>query len=259
MKTGRLTILITVVLLVGVLLGGGGRPAPSLAQEARTAPRLITVTGEAEVKVVPDEVILTLGVETWDTDLERAKKKNDDAAKKIMAAATSNGVAAQHVQTDYMEIEPRYSDNYEKRDFVGYFARKTIVVTVKDIAKFEDVLSAALSAGANYVHGVQFRTTQLRKHRDDARILAIRAAKEKATAMAKELGQTIGDPQTIQEDQNQWWSGYGAWWGSRWGGTMTQNVVQNAAGAGAPDMDSALAPGQISVTARVTVSFEMKR
>ena len=29
-------------------------------------PGVITVTGEAEIRVVPDEVILTLGVETWD-------------------------------------------------------------------------------------------------------------------------------------------------------------------------------------------------
>ncbi len=259
MKTGRLALLIALVLLVGVLIGGEGRPAPSLAQEKPATPRLITVTGEAEVKVVPDEATLTLGVETWDTDLDRAKKKNDDAVKKLVAAAIANGVAAQNVQTDYMEIEPRYSDNYEKRDFVGYFVRKTLVITLKDIAKFEEVLTASLNAGANYVHGVQFRTTQLRKHRDDARLLAIRAAKEKATAMAKELGQTIGDPQTVQEEQNQWWSGYGAWWGSRWGATMTQNVVQNAAGSSAPALDSALPPGQISVTARVTVSFELTR
>ena len=36
-------------------------------------PRLITVTGDAEVRVVPDEVILTLGVETLDKDLGVAK------------------------------------------------------------------------------------------------------------------------------------------------------------------------------------------
>jgi len=38
-------------------------------------PRLITVTGDAEVRVVPDEVILTLGVETWNKDLAVAKSQ----------------------------------------------------------------------------------------------------------------------------------------------------------------------------------------
>jgi uncharacterized protein YggE len=37
---------------------------------------------------------------------------------------------------------------------------------------------------------------------------------------------------------------------------MTQNVIQEAGGASAL-ADSSVAPGQIDVTARVTVSFEL--
>jgi len=105
---------------------------------------------------------------------------------------------------------------------------------------------------------VDFRTTELRKHRDEARALAIKAAQEKAAALAGELGQTIGQPITISENQSSWWSWYGSWWGYRWGGSATQNVVQNAGGSGATLGDSALAPGQIAVNASVTVEFELK-
>jgi uncharacterized protein YggE len=38
---------------------------------------------------------------------------------------------------------------------------------------------------------------------------------------------------------------------------MTQNVIQDA-GSAAAGTEATLAPGQISVTARVTVSFEME-
>ncbi len=38
---------------------------------------------------------------------------------------------------------------------------------------------------------------------------------------------------------------------------MTQNVIQNA-GDAPVDIEGALAPGQISVTAKVTVSFELE-
>ncbi len=38
---------------------------------------LITVNGQAEVKVVPDEVELSLGVETSDKSLEVSKSQND--------------------------------------------------------------------------------------------------------------------------------------------------------------------------------------
>jgi len=220
--------------------------------------RTITVTGEAEVRVVPDEVILTLGVETGNLSLQSAKAQNDEAVRKLLALATDSGIESKYVQTDYIGIEPRYQDSYDRKDFLGFFVRKNVVITLKDMTKFETILARALEAGANYVHGVDFRTTELRKHRDEARALAIKAAQEKAQALAAELGQKVGKPVTITENQSGWWSWYGSWWGYRWGGSATQNVVQNAAGSGTTLSDSALAPGQIAVNASVTVEFELK-
>jgi uncharacterized protein YggE len=226
-------------------------------EPAYQEPRLITVTGDAEVRVVPDEVVLTLGVETWDKDLDLAKGQNDGIAARVLALAADYGIAPEHVQTDFVSIEPRYRNGYyEERDFIGYFVHKTFVITLRDLSKFEDLLAGSLDAGINYVHGIEFRTTELRQHRDDARALAIRAAQEKAVALAGELGQQVGDPTTIQEVQSGWWSGYNAWWGSRWGGGMNQNVIQELGGVSVL-ADSSVAPGQISVNARVSVSFEL--
>ena len=86
--------------------------------------------------------------------------------------------------------------------------------------------------------------------------LAIRAAREKAVALTQELGQEVGQPHDIREDQSEWWSSYNSWWGASVG-SITQNVIRESGGASA-GTDGAIAPGQISVTARVTVSFEMK-
>jgi len=240
------------VLALIVLLGGW-----TGSQEAPSEPRRITVSGEAEVRVVPDEVILTLGVETEHVDLEIAKAENDQRVARILALADEHGIEAKHVQTDHISIEPRYKETYEKRGFIGYFVRKTIVITLREIDDFEDLLTDVLTTGATHVHGIQFRTTALRQHKDQARALAVEAAQEKATAMAGALGQQIGEPTSIQEDQTGWWSWYGGWWGARWGGGMTQNVIQDAGGD--PTMtDGTLAPGQIAVQARVTVSFALK-
>ncbi len=226
-------------------------------QPASQSPRLITVTGDADVRVGPDEVILTLGIETWDEDLKTAKNQNDERVRQVLALVKSYGVQSQHIKTDHISIEPRYHDNYEKRGFIGFFARKTIVITLKDISKFEDLLTDVLDGGVNYVHGVQFRTTELRKYKDEARALAIKAAQEKAIALAGELGQEVGQPQVIREVQGGWWSGYNAWWGSRWGGGMAQNVVQEV-GGGSMAAEDSMAPGQITVNAKVTVSFELE-
>jgi hypothetical protein len=247
---------IVALVLLGIAFGG----EPAVAQEApptqeRAAPRLVTTTGEAEVLVAPDEVVLTLGVETSDKDLRKAKQENDALVAAVLAAAEANGVDPKHLQTDHISIEPRYRDSYEQRDFIGYFVRQTIVVTLKDIEMFDAVLTDALEAGVTYVHGIQFRTTELRKHRDAARVLAIQAAREKAVALAKEMGQKVGDPYEIREEGSGWWSGYNAWWGGR-AGAMTQNVIQESSTP--TGTEGTLAPGQISVTARVTASFEME-
>lgn len=221
---------------------------------------LISVSGDAEVKVVPDEVVITLGVETLDKDLAKAKEENDQKVKQIIAAAQKLKVDAKNIQTDYINIQPEYESGSFKfqnnKAANGFYVRKTLAITLKDISKFEDLLSSVLGAGANYVHGIEFRTSELRKHRDQARALAIKAAQEKAVALAKELGRSVGRPHSIQEGRIGWWSGYGSWWGSRWGNQMSQNVSQNV---NAPSQgDSTVPLGQISVTASVSVSFELE-
>jgi len=217
---------------------------------------LITVTGDAEVRVVPDEVILTLGVETWNEDLSVAKNENDQRIQQIMDLAEKEEIEEKHIQTDHISIMPRYDDQWEHRDFVGYFVRRTIAITLRDPSRFEEILSGVLESGANYVHGIQFQTTKLRTHRDEARALAILAAKEKAVALAKELGQNVGTPHRIQEGRVGWWSGYGSRWGNRWGSAMAQNVIQNAPSS--QGTEGSVALGQIKVHANVTVSFKLE-
>jgi hypothetical protein len=52
------------------------------------------------------------------------------------------------------------------------------------VGKVSQALTAALTGGANEVVDVQFKTTQLRQYRDQARELAVKAAQEKARDLA---------------------------------------------------------------------------
>lgn len=242
------------MLVAGLLLAAVIVPFGSIAAQQNSGQ--ITVTGEAEVRVVPDEVILTLGVETWDKSIVTAKSMNDERVKRIIETAKANNIPGERIQTDFISIEPRYEDGYQQENFIGYFVRKTIVVTLRDISRFETLLTAVLEAGATHIHGIEFRTTKLREHRDEARALAIQAAREKAVAMAGELGLEVGEAKNIQEDQGWWWSSYNSWWGSS-GSFLTQNVIQNAPAGGSSEAGSTFAPGQIAVSARVTITFSL--
>ena len=217
----------------------------------------ITVTGEADVRVVPDEVVLTLGVETDDLDLAAAKAENDSRMTGVIESAREAGIPENLIRTDYLGIEPRYDYDGRQRIFLGYWVRKSVSLTLRDIEAFEGVLSDVLEVGANYVHGIQFRTTELRAYRDQARSLALEAAREKAEMMARQLGHEVGRTVLIREDRSNWWSSYGGWWGGGRGGFMSQNVVQNAPGGGGTS-EGVTAPGQISVTAQVSVTFELQ-
>ena len=214
----------------------------ALAQQQREPP-LITVTGDAEVRVVPDEVVFDLTVQTLIRDLRLAKTQTDERLKKTLELTRKYKIAPADVQTDYVKLEPRYRGNDETRTLVGYSVRKDLVFTLRDASQAEELLSEVIEAGNTRINSISFRSSQLRKHRDQARSLAIKAAQEKATALAAEIGQKIGKAYSIEEESP-----------NVRGGMMTQNTFA-VDGAEASASEGTLALGQIKVNARVTVRF----
>jgi uncharacterized protein YggE len=219
-------------------------------------PPLITVTGQAEVRVAPDEVVFTLGVESVDKDMLAAKKRTDDSVKQVLALARQNNVKAEDVQTSYISVQPKYNTDdleYEarrslKREFVGYQVSKTIAIILRDISRFDSLLSDVLKAGVTRLSNVEFRDSKIRAHRDQARAMAMRAAQEKANFMAREIGQAVGPAYSISEGVVIPYSA----------GNVSQNRIDNfVGGAAGSETESAIAPGSISVSAQVTVRFRL--
>jgi hypothetical protein len=223
----------------------------------------ISVTGEAVVNVAPDRILVTLGVDTRDKDLLIAKQQNDAIVKIALAAVKKLGVPDRDIQTDQVSINQRFVGGRSGEQVLdGYTVRNMFVVTLNDPAKVEVLISKALDAGVNYLLDVDFQTSELKKYREQARELAIKAAREKADKMAAMLGQTVGNPIQITEDQRyatpsyySSWSGAG--WGNRLSGSAgpSQNVSQVSAGEAA----DTLALGKVSIRASVSVIFELTR
>ncbi len=219
-------------------------------------PRLITVTGHSTIQVIPDEVVLTLGVETRDKTLGTAKKENDSRVQKIISIAKKYRIEEKHIQTDQMHIAPQYNHIDGSLVFRDFRVEKSIVIVLKKTSDFENILSDILEAGANYVHDIQFRTSKLKKHKNKARSLAVTAAREKARILTSQLGQKIGRPYFIREEPSDWRSWYNAGGGAKGSRAMLYNAVQ--ADGASPESDSTIALGQIQVSARVTIGFELE-
>src|SRR6185436_10975057 len=138
----------------------------------------------------------------------------------------------------------------------GYFVRRGYAVTLKDPKQFEKLVDTALKNGANQIHNVTFTSTEVRKYRDQARQMAIKAAKEKAVLLAGELNAKVGSPRSISGgDGNVSFGGYR--WGSYYGGNyMAQNSIQIVEGP--QDTGENLPLGQIAVSTSVSVTFDLQ-
>ena len=232
--------------------------ACAAAQEIDKMP-VITVSGKAEIRVVPDEVILSLDFTKLDKDLQVAKKLNDESVGKILELTRRFNIAPQDVTPTSISVDMKYEstrdpknriydedgDEIGKKVFKGYEVSKTIIIRLRDITKFEDFFNETLKTGLTEVNSVSFETSKLREVKDQARDMAMKAAKEKATAMADSIGQTIGKAVKITEGtvSNQYYSNISA-----------NNNIQVSSVTVTENL-ATFSPGTIKVEADVTVGF----
>jgi uncharacterized protein YggE len=218
--------------------------------------RTVQVTGSATVNVTPDRALIQLGVQSNGATPDAVQSANSVAIQKVMAALKAQGVEAKDIATDIYIIEPVY-ENYDSLYIKGYRINNVVAVTLRDVSKTSIILAAALKAGANQVVNVEFYTSELRKYRDQARELAMQAAKEKAQALASAAGAQTDCVLTINENS---WSYYNGWWYGRNQNLWTQNVVQNTTPSGSTGSSSEepISLGQISVKAEVSASFGLE-
>lgn len=207
--------------------------------------RFITVNGDADVSAVPDRITLSFGINSEGKDLETAKKDNDAKVRQVLESLKKNGVAEKEIQTAQMIISQRFDYRNEQK-FIGYSVTRSITVVLKDIQIYDIVVSEIVSAGTNNIYGTELGVTDRRKYSDEARALALKAAKEKAAAMAAVLNCRLGKVLEIQEISTPW---EGRFYGA-------SNVMAESRGGAAGE--ETLAPGEIKIRASVTAKFELK-
>ena len=220
--------------------------------------RSVQVSGTAVVNVTPDRVLIQLGVQSNGTTPKKVEAVNSTTINRVIKALKAQGIDEKDIVTDWYVIDPIY-DDYNSLTIEGYRINNIVAITLRDISKVNEVIIAALDAGANQVVNVEFYLSNLRKYRDQARDLAMKAAKEKAEDLASAAGAETGCVMSINE--NTWSHYYGGWYGQSQN-LWTQNVMQNTAPtggeAGALTEAGPVNLGQISVRAEVSASFSLK-
>ncbi len=210
------------------------------AQENMHKP-LITVTGEGKVKVVPDQVSITVSIESKGSKAAAVKKVNDTKVDGVLKIIAKTITDKKDYQTQRVYLNDQY--DYEKKTH-NYVATQTITILLKDISKYDAFMEEIVDQGVNNISDVQFKSSKLETHESEARKLAIKDAKLKAEDYVSALGQKIGKAFTIN-DQSQ--------------DTNYPQPMYNmrAMKAEANDFggNQTLAVGEIIVNANVTISF----
>jgi uncharacterized protein len=211
----------------------------------------ISVTGTAEVLVVPDEVTLSLGITVVDLDISKSRAECDVRARRVLEITKKHGVNETDVRTDQIKIamknEKRLKDGAERWEFIGFETSQSLLVKLREVSKYESLLAELLTAGITDLNNVVFGTSRLHELRQRVRIEALKQAREKAREMAHALDVTIGRVNSITE-------------GYENSGISGLNIVQSLQGPEVPDATKpALALGQVSVAASVNVSFELEQ
>ncbi|MGB2964845.1 MAG: SIMPL domain-containing protein [Anaerolineales bacterium] len=257
-----IVICVLVFTLVSVVLpnrdaSAAERSLAPVLESSCNSSRTVHVSGTAVVNVTPDRVLIQLGVQSNGRTPQLVEAANSATIFRVIQAIKKEEVEEKDIVTDNYVIDPIY-ENYDSLQIKGYRIYNMVAITLRDITKVNDIIVAALGAGANQVVNVEFYLSDLRKYRDQARDLAMVAAGEKAQDLAEAAGTEAGCVLSISE--NTWSYFSGGWWGHS-NNLWTQNTVQNIpSGSGSGD-SSEFGPvnlGQISVRAEVTASYSLE-
>jgi len=222
--------------------------------------RTIQVSGTAVVNVLPDRALIQLGVQSNGKTPKEVQSRNAATISAVIKALRRLDIEAKDISTDRYVIEPLYED-YDSLRIKGYRIHNIIAITMRDVDHASDAIAAAFQAGANQVVNVEFYTSELRKYRDQARDMAMKAASEKATALTQAAGTTTGCVLNISENSSSYFNGWNWWYGANNQNLWTQNAVQNVApstGTTQLSDDSPVSTGHISIRAEVSATFSMK-
>ncbi|MBN1992404.1 MAG: SIMPL domain-containing protein [Anaerolineae bacterium] len=242
---------IGLLVLVGVLALGLVRVGLPVAEASELRaetdlPRTITVVGEGQVSAAPDIAQAFIGVQVSDPDAKVATDKAAQDMNSLLAALKGEGIADKDIQTSYYSV---YVDRpYGPQGPTGevlYQVSNNVQVTIRDLDKVTDILSAAIEAGANSINSVDFRLSDTGRLKSQARTKAVENAQATAQELAKLNGVAVGEVVSISEVIDQ-----GAYYVSE------QSYAASGLGGGGA---GPISPGDVTVTVQLQITYAILR
>ena len=230
----------TILLIAAVALSA----CSASVQLGQTQPRTISVTGNAEVILEPDIAYVSIGVHSEAESAKAAVATNNSQTQAVIDAIKAQGVDEKDIKTTNFSVYQSEKFAPTGESLGSYFmADNTVNVTIRDIAKIGDVLDASINAGANNIYGITFdvedKETALASGRDQAMV----NAEEQAEMLASAAGVTLGEVQSISYYSN---------------APVPVYYDNKMAGVGGGGQSVPISPGQLTLSASVSVVYSIK-
>lgn len=164
-------------------------------------PRTIAFQGSASVSAVPDVGEFVVSVHEEAENVKDAQQKMTDKVNKAIELLAIVGIDKKDIKTTNYRTNPKRSfipssckDGVckpRKRVIVGYEARESISIKLRDLTKSGDVLTQIAFLDIAEVRGPIFTVSDESKFKMQAQAAAIKDAKANALVTAKNLGVTL--------------------------------------------------------------------
>ena len=145
---------------------------------------LLTVSATGRTDTRPDEARLQLGVQSQAGSAGEASRANREKMDRVTAALARLGVKPEQVQTRNLSLN-RIDYGNERGQFRAY---NVVEVTMRDMSKVGDAVTAVTEAGANVLSGPSLRVTDTETANRSAYEAAYKAARQRADAYAGAAG-----------------------------------------------------------------------
>ena len=207
-------------------------------------------TGTGEVTGVPSQATVSLGVTATSNSSDQAKASANNVVNKVTSDLKALGIDGNKIKTTNFSVTPNGPGSIQPliaplnsgTGAYGYTANATIEIDTPTVDLANKAIDVASKDGANQLGGVNFTFDDATKNKlmQQAQAKAIADAKQKAQSLADAAGIKLGRIINISEDDN--------------GGPIM--FAANAKGAAPAPDQTQLNPGENTVSATVTLTFE---
>jgi uncharacterized protein len=161
--------------------------------------RTIEVFGNAEIRIVPDKLILSINIRKEGNDVQSLKRSVDISTSEVISILKSENIPDKDIKTSGVSIHNNYIPPERTESIRRFTAFNNITFTLNDISKYERLTDRMIEIENVFLNSPVFQSTKEIETRNQAREDALLAARTKAENMASTLGIRIGRVMNVYE------------------------------------------------------------